>query len=358
MRVLSTLILATAALHSVHGALTPFNYGYFVTSATDVLCQQFGLYTAVNLNVTSLAVPNSVAAYQSLQSGQYNVLAGSFDNTLNYDVNYAPQFPLNFTVIGGADVGAGLGLWSLSGITTPQQLKGAVIGIDAPTSGFVYVLQKLLAVYGLQVGRDFTYVKLGSTPNRLAAIQAGTINATILTYPYTEMLTVSNPTGLNELISVNDFLPNYQSGAYHVNTAILSNTNGVQYQAAVNFTAAQLAARQLLQVAQTYASVKTAVIQALATGFAVDIPTATLLYTDAIGPYGNLANVNLGMTDAQILTTAYIRQEVGQFTSFGGSATSVTDISDLLNNGTGHLINYQIRDAATALLAQLEAAYF
>lgn len=65
---------------------------------------------------------------------------------------------------------------------------------------------------------------------------------------------------------------------------------------------------------------------------------AELLYSDAIGADGYLANPQSTISSQPRLTVAHTRQAVVGLTSYGGNMTSVTGIIDILNDGTGQII--------------------
>jgi hypothetical protein len=81
--------------------------------------------------------------------------------------------------VSAIDRGLGLALYARRGITTVEQLRGATVGVDVPTSGFACALYALAESIGLDRG-DFQLVALGSTPKRLDALLAGRCDATML----------------------------------------------------------------------------------------------------------------------------------------------------------------------------------
>lgn len=69
-------------------------------------------------------------------------------------------------------------------ISSYAQLKGKVLGVGA-FSGFSYDIPRLmLTKNGLDVKRDLTMILMGATPDRLAALRANTIQATLLEPSY------------------------------------------------------------------------------------------------------------------------------------------------------------------------------
>jgi ABC-type nitrate/sulfonate/bicarbonate transport system substrate-binding protein len=62
-----------------------------------------------------------------------------------------------------------------------EDLRGRPVGVDAPDSGYAFVLYELLDMHGLGTG-DYEVVPLGATAFRLAGLQQGTIVAGLLSH--------------------------------------------------------------------------------------------------------------------------------------------------------------------------------
>ena len=158
-RAFSALYFLLSNLNPVSGAkaptpaLAPLNYGAFTQTATYSIANQLGFFTANGLNVTFLQIPNSPAGYASLLSGQYDILTGTIDNTVNFRFNQ--QKPLS--VLGQLDQGPDLVIASVPSIISVQDLRGKTIMVDNPTSGYAYILRKILSLYGLVLGLDYTF---------------------------------------------------------------------------------------------------------------------------------------------------------------------------------------------------------
>jgi hypothetical protein len=89
------------------------------------------------------------------------------------------------------------------------------------------------------------------------------------------------------------------------------------------------------------------VVQAIITEIKVSPAAAELVWQGAVGPNGFLANPMLTITDQQMLSVAYIRQ---QFNGLLGYAPLYQDLSPILLGGP--LQDYSPRDDALARLAQ------
>lgn len=132
------------------------------------------------LTVTEVPVPSSPAQFRSLLQGDLDVALTSPDNVLAY--RCCPDNPLgataDVTILTALDRGLGLGLYARPG-GSASNLRGALWGVDVPTSGFAFGMYALAESLGLARG-DYEVTALGSTPRRLGALLAGDCAATML----------------------------------------------------------------------------------------------------------------------------------------------------------------------------------
>lgn len=70
--------------------------------------------------------------------------------------------------------------WS---ITRPDQLQGTTVGVNQFGSSSDFVTRYFLNIYGLVPGKNVTILEVGSQPARLAALESGKIQATMLAVP-------------------------------------------------------------------------------------------------------------------------------------------------------------------------------
>ena len=148
---LTLAITSTSA--SPANPLIPLNYGTFAPAATYSIANQLGFFTANGLNVTYRQIPNSTAGFASLLSGEYDIINAAIDNAVNFRFN--SQKPL--TVLGQLDQGPDIVLGSVPSVSTVAELRGKPIMVDSPTSGFAFLLRKILSLYGLQLGTDYSF---------------------------------------------------------------------------------------------------------------------------------------------------------------------------------------------------------
>jgi ABC-type nitrate/sulfonate/bicarbonate transport system substrate-binding protein len=154
--------------------------GSFTPSVLLALARDLGHLDAHGVVVEEVPVPSSPAQFRALLDGELDVAFTSPDNVLAY--RFSPRNPLgataDVTIVSAVDRGMGLGIYARPGLGA-EALHGATVGVDVPTSGFALALYALADSLG--VARDqYDLVALGSTPQRLRALLAGSCDVTML----------------------------------------------------------------------------------------------------------------------------------------------------------------------------------
>jgi ABC-type nitrate/sulfonate/bicarbonate transport system substrate-binding protein len=105
------------------------------------------------------AVSSGPATVAARTQGADSVIVGTFVNTLPYSIV------------------------STKGITTWDQMKGKKIAISRLGSGTDTAVRMVLKKFGLDPVKDVTILQFGTQPARIQALQAGAIDATIVSPP-------------------------------------------------------------------------------------------------------------------------------------------------------------------------------
>jgi ABC-type nitrate/sulfonate/bicarbonate transport system substrate-binding protein len=161
--------------------------GRFSNPLPVIVAQQKGFYAAENLTVIETQVGSSVDAYRALEAGSANggydiLLNSSPDNVANYRLNAGNPLGtrLDIKAFFADNSGLNLTLMARPGITSAADLRGKVVAVDSPTSGFAYVLYKILRQAGLERDVDYTVVAKGTGLQRFQGLLAGEFDATLL----------------------------------------------------------------------------------------------------------------------------------------------------------------------------------
>lgn len=170
--------------------------------------QQLGFFADAGLDLALSLTPSSVRMVQALQSGAAQIALTSIDNVIAY-ANGHGEIPLDepadFFAFMGLDDGL-LSVMARPGIGTVAALRGRTLAVDALTTGFAFVLKEILAQNGLG-DADINYVAVGTGAERLAALNDGVCDATLLNVP---LCLAAERAGNTRLIRGQDVLGNYQ----------------------------------------------------------------------------------------------------------------------------------------------------
>jgi ABC-type nitrate/sulfonate/bicarbonate transport system substrate-binding protein len=114
---------------------------------------------------------------EGLLSGRYDLVHTNADNVMRFRA--AGHSDLSIVLV--LDTGIAQKLIVAPDITDWADLRGRPVGVDAPDSGYAFVLYELLRLHGLERG-DYEVVPLGATGFRLEGLQRGEIVAGLLSH--------------------------------------------------------------------------------------------------------------------------------------------------------------------------------
>lgn len=160
----------------------PVRLGTFSPSVLLAVASATGALADAGLEVREVPASSSPAQFAELVAGDLDAVLTSPDNVIAYRT--VEDNPLGRTVdvriLAAIDGGLGLSLFAGPAYPSVADLRGGVIGVDVPVSGFAFVAFELLARLGLQARVDCPVESLGATPKRAAALLAGGCAATVL----------------------------------------------------------------------------------------------------------------------------------------------------------------------------------
>ena len=187
---LATIVLATAAVaFQSLGANAEINLKTVsfggATNLQSWVAQDRGFFAREGLNVDLSRTRGSAQEVRDLLSGKFDIMSSAFDNTAAY-MQGQGETPLD----GASDLvvfmGVHSGLNSLVArpeINTAADLRGKTVAVDALKTGYALVLYKLLQTRGLDHTKDYSAIAVGSTEERMQALQAGKAAAAMLSAP-------------------------------------------------------------------------------------------------------------------------------------------------------------------------------
>ncbi len=129
------------------------------------LAKERGFYLRHGLEVETIYIPSGTLVIQSLLSGDIKIAVADGSSVVNARLRGAPV-----TIILGAVNYYPNAFFTTPDIEAPKDLRGKKIAVTRVGSSSYTATVMLLRKLGLEEGRNYTILQLGSTQNRLAAL--------------------------------------------------------------------------------------------------------------------------------------------------------------------------------------------
>jgi ABC-type nitrate/sulfonate/bicarbonate transport system substrate-binding protein len=167
-----------------------------------------GLFAANKVAVKLTPTPNSVFQLTNLIEGKFDLAMTAIDNLIAYDEGQG-EAPVTGTpdliAVMGGDNGF-LRLVTVPEVKSYADLKGKELSVDARTTGYAFVLEKMLQKGGLK-DTDYSLVKAGGVLQRFEALMEKKHAGTLLLSPFE---VPAQAKGFTLLGSATDVLGRYQ----------------------------------------------------------------------------------------------------------------------------------------------------
>ena len=141
-----------------------------------------GLFQKYGIEVDTIYIPSGTMAIQALLSGDIKIAMAAGSPVVNANLQGAPV-----RIIAGTVNFYPLAFFSSPEIHDPRDLRGKKVAVTRAGSSSYTATMILLRKFGLEEGRDYTILQLGSTQNRLVALTKGLIQGTTLSAPESVM---------------------------------------------------------------------------------------------------------------------------------------------------------------------------
>jgi NitT/TauT family transport system substrate-binding protein len=178
---MSFLLLSALWITPVAAQTTKLNVGYSAISGDQLpawVAKEAGIFQKNGLDVQLVYFTGGTTAVMALISA---------DTPLS---QVAGSAVVNSVLSGSDSVIVAAGITSLNyylmarpDIKTPEQLKGGSVAISRFGSSSDFIARFALSKIGLTPGKDVTIVQIGSTPDRVAAVLTGRVQATVINPP-------------------------------------------------------------------------------------------------------------------------------------------------------------------------------
>src|SRR3954463_9282313 len=136
------------------------------------VAQDRGLFAREGLEVNFERTPSSGALFKNMMAGRYQIGSAAMDNVVAYVEGQAEMTIEGFDIVSFLGVHSGL----VSLVTRPEikgfpDMKGKVVAVDSPASGYALVLYRILDQKGLARERDYKILAVGGPGERLDAMR-------------------------------------------------------------------------------------------------------------------------------------------------------------------------------------------
>jgi ABC-type nitrate/sulfonate/bicarbonate transport system substrate-binding protein len=172
------------------------------------VAQEKGLFARNGIEVKLTPTPNSVYQLTNLIEGKFDIAMTAIDNPIAY-MEGQGEAPVSvqpdLVAFMGGDNGF-LHLVTVPEVQTFAQLKGKELSVDALTTGYAFVLRKLLEKGGLAES-DYTLVRAGGVLQRFQALMERKHAGTLLLSPFE---VAAQAKGYHDLSAAIDVLGHYQ----------------------------------------------------------------------------------------------------------------------------------------------------
>ena len=195
--------LPGAALETLQVIVFPGGFNWPIWAA-----QERGFFARDGLEAELTPTPSSVFQLTNLIEGKFDIGMTAIDNVIAYQEGQG-EAPVSGTPDLFAFMGGDNGFLRLvvqPEITGYGELRGKALSVDALTTGYAFVLRKMLERGGLREG-DYTLVRAGGVLQRFEALKEKKHSGTLLITPF-EILAES--AGLRRLGNAVDILGRYQ----------------------------------------------------------------------------------------------------------------------------------------------------
>ncbi|HTM07386.1 MAG TPA: ABC transporter substrate-binding protein [Verrucomicrobiae bacterium] len=183
--------------------------GTFGKDAALLAADQRGFFRQENIRVETEIVTDSPTLLRNLISGRYDLILNNADNVIAWaEGQGADPMPNDFIIFMGGQQGLRQKLVAQSSVEDFADLKGKVLAVDAPTTGFAIVMIAILKKHGLEEGRDYTLKMFGNTIKRADALGRGEAWAGMLNLADEDI----KNRGLKVLARSEDYVEHYARG--------------------------------------------------------------------------------------------------------------------------------------------------
>ena len=183
--------------------------GTFDRDAVIIAAEERGFLRAENIRVEVNFVTDSPTLLRNLISARYDLILNNADNVIAWaEGQGADPKPNDFVIFLGGSQGLKQKLVVLPSVNEFSDLKGKVLAVDAPTTGYAIVMVCILKRHGLELNRDYTFKAFGNSMKRAEAMSRGEAWGGMMKLPDEEI----QKRGFKILACSEDYVRDYARG--------------------------------------------------------------------------------------------------------------------------------------------------
>ena len=183
--------------------------GMFNRDAAFIAAGERGFFKEENIRVETNIVTDSPTLLRNLISGRYDLILNNADNVIAWAEGQGADPQQNdFIIFLGGSRGVRQKLVVVSSVNDFSDLKGKLLAVDAPTTGYAIVMIYILKKHGLELNRDYTFKSFGNSVKRAEAMSRGDAWGAMMSLPDDEI----HKRAFKVLARSEDHVPHYARG--------------------------------------------------------------------------------------------------------------------------------------------------
>ena len=201
-----TVVLAATMWHGSAGAeriRVASSSPSLTARLPHLVAHEEGFFKQQGLDVESIVVRNDAIILAALAAGEFNFVETGAPSPVAAIAKGLP-----FVIVGGFRSRLDYIMIGRKGFSSPESLKGAVIGATGAGGLSESVVIAAMKNLGFQRDRDYKILYVGNSPLRMLALEQGRIDASIFT-PHQQLILL--PKGYHSIIDVGKLLPEIPS---------------------------------------------------------------------------------------------------------------------------------------------------
>ena len=168
-----------------------------------LVAHEEGFFKQQGLDVESIVVRNDAIILAALAAGEFNYVETGAPSPVAAIAKGLP-----FVIVGGFRSRLDYIMIGRKGFSSPESLKGAVIGATGAGGLSESVVIAAMKNLGFQRDRDYNILYVGNSPLRMLALEQGRIDASIFT-PHQQLILLQK--GYHSIMDVGKLLPEIPS---------------------------------------------------------------------------------------------------------------------------------------------------